>query len=282
MRQRQSRFFEVPDEVLLDYVLQGMTTKQIAAATGYSERTIRNHTQRLGIGNKDANHSQSVAESNFVERLNASSLGEVFEYAGGYETNRKRVTLRCKSCGYEYTPIAREINRGGCRKYCPQCEKKAKEANLKKVVVYARRCKKCSAVYFTQYETQEYCSHKCRERARRRRYRSMRPRKGSRNRKHLKRMRYYANKYGWPLPEYDRTITLEAVIEKHGNVCQVCGELCDRTLPRKQPTIDHVIELCLGGSHTWGNVRLACNECNYSRNKRLSEQRLGRLGGIGA
>lgn len=28
------------------------------------------------------------------------------------------------------------------------------------------------------------------------------------------------------------------------------------------PTIDHVIPLSKGGSHTWDNVKVACGECN--------------------
>lgn len=273
MRQRKSQAFEVSDDALLNYISQGMTTKQIATTTGYSERTIRHHTQRLGGGNKSANHSRAVAESRFIERLNASELGKVFEYAGGYETNRKHVTLKCKTCGYEYAPIVREINRGKYRKQCPQCAKKAKEENLAKgTVIYAKRCKRCNAAFFTQYETKEYCSSNCKERARGKRYRQTHPKKASHRRKHLRRMQHYAAKYGWPLPEYDNTITLESVVKKYNNICQICGEPCDKTLPKKQPTIDHVIELCLGGSHTWDNVRLACNECNYTRNKNLYER----------
>lgn len=273
MRKRKSNVFEVSDEALLNYISHGMTTKQISIATGYSERTIRHHTQRLGAGNKDANHSRAVAEASFIKRLNASELGKTFEYAGGYETNRKRVALKCKTCGYEYTPIVRELDRGKCRKQCPRCAEQAKEADKHEHhVIYVKTCNECEAVYFTQYDTQEYCSKSCKTRAKGRRYRTTHPKRVKSRSKHLGRMKYYAKKYGWPLPQYDSTVTLKAVVEKYGSVCQICGETCNENIPTKRPTVDHITELCLGGSHTWDNVRLACNECNFSRNKNLYER----------
>lgn len=51
--------------------------------------------------------------------------------------------------------------------------------------------------------------------------------------------------------------------------CQICGV---PTPPRLRgthhqdaPEVDHIIPLCLGGSHTWDNVRCACRRCNGTK-----------------
>ena len=68
--------------------------------------------------------------------------------------------------------------------------------------------------------------------------------------------------------EYDTSVTLDAAIRRFGATCYICGKPCDKddkrwgTFGPDYPTIDHVVPLSKGGTHTWGNVRIACGECN--------------------
>lgn len=78
----------------------------------------------------------------------------------------------------------------------------------------------------------------------------------------------------------DNTITLKRVWEQCKGVCHLCGQRTD--LPsvwqgwnaRQEwmptaPTIDHVLALANGGTHTWHNVALAHNVCNSTKSDNL-------------
>ena len=78
-------------------------------------------------------------------------------------------------------------------------------------------------------------------------------------------IRKRVKKYG---SEYISGITLMKVYEKDHGICQICGKPCDVDdakwgyIGPNYPTIDHIIALANGGSHTWGNVQLAHHLCN--------------------
>lgn len=75
-------------------------------------------------------------------------------------------------------------------------------------------------------------------------------------------------------------IHLRDLYERDGGICQICGEPCDWNdcvrLPdgtilrvgRRYPTIDHIIALANGGTHTWDNVQLAHHHCNCVKGAR--------------
>lgn len=71
--------------------------------------------------------------------------------------------------------------------------------------------------------------------------------------------------------EYDESITLKAVRKRDKDICQICGLSVDDTdiknghIRRMYPTVDHIIPLSKGGSHTWDNVRLAHMACNAGK-----------------
>lgn len=56
-------------------------------------------------------------------------------------------------------------------------------------------------------------------------------------------------------------IRRDVVIEREGKKCYLCGkELADDEI-----TLDHVIPLAHGGSHTEDNLKVACRSCNASK-----------------
>lgn len=70
---------------------------------------------------------------------------------------------------------------------------------------------------------------------------------------------------------FDSSITLEKVIERDHGICQICGLYVDKTdidrghIKRMYPTVDHIIPLSKGGTHTWDNVQLAHMMCNAGK-----------------
>lgn len=86
----------------------------------------------------------------------------------------------------------------------------------------------------------------------------------------------------------DKDINLLSLFERDGGICWLCGEFClieDKECRVSEkgnvyiatfgnyPSIDHVIPLAKGGSHTWKNVRLAHKKCNsLKRDKIITEE----------
>lgn len=71
-------------------------------------------------------------------------------------------------------------------------------------------------------------------------------------------------------------ITLHKVISKDSNICYICGQPCDEhdmvinedghyIAGNSYPSIDHVIPIAQGGTHSWDNVRLAHRGCNSKK-----------------
>ena len=71
----------------------------------------------------------------------------------------------------------------------------------------------------------------------------------------------------------DWSISLEKLMERDGNICALCGKPVDVNdyhvtddgtfmAHMKYPSIDHVLPLSKGGTHTWDNIKLAHISCN--------------------
>lgn len=75
--------------------------------------------------------------------------------------------------------------------------------------------------------------------------------------------------------ESDAGISVSALRDRDGDSCSYCGRDLLYTGDRQdnaKASIDHVVPLSRGGSHTWDNVVLACLGCNKSKGARtLSE-----------
>lgn len=70
----------------------------------------------------------------------------------------------------------------------------------------------------------------------------------------------------------DKSITLKKLYDRDKGVCKICGGLCDyndykivngiTVVGNCYPSIDHIIAISKGGSHTWDNIQLAHKQCN--------------------
>ena len=67
------------------------------------------------------------------------------------------------------------------------------------------------------------------------------------------------------------TVSREKVFERDGGVCGICGQKIDLDFVAPHPlslSLDHVIPLTKGGTHTYGNVQVAHYGCNSRKGNR--------------
>jgi 5-methylcytosine-specific restriction endonuclease McrA len=78
--------------------------------------------------------------------------------------------------------------------------------------------------------------------------------------------------------ESDRGITVMALRKRDGDACCYCSQTMTfergngRTFVPLKATIEHVLPLSRGGSHTWENVALACWQCNVYKNAKTTDE----------
>jgi len=66
----------------------------------------------------------------------------------------------------------------------------------------------------------------------------------------------------------DRGVTLPNLIKRVGWACNCCGIKCQMPIGFNFPdeaTVDHVVPVSKGGTHTWDNVQLLCRKCNSTK-----------------
>lgn len=83
---------------------------------------------------------------------------------------------------------------------------------------------------------------------------------------------YRAKRYGC---EFDPSISLNKLRVRDKDICQICGELVDdkdfigKHIGKRYPTLDHIIPLSKGGTHSWRNIQLAHMGCNSRKGVKL-------------
>lgn len=257
----QYKQLKITDEQILEAV-KIMTRQEIADFYGVHVENLARRMKKLGVhavyavpeNKKRADEwhwTQGCAD--MVERCQNGRF-ELVEFKGG------RVRVRCKKCGTiversRSTIKEKNVACDGCKQH--EEEKQAREVFVKtlaKIAEYQKEkiCPVCGRVFHSHIPHQKYCSNSCKRRAN----------------GHKRSYKSRAQKYG---VYYDPSVTREAVIERDNMVCQICGKTCD---PNDKswgcsgpdyPTLDHIIPLAKGGSHTWGNVQCACGMCNSTK-----------------
>lgn len=197
---------------------------------------------------------------------------EGFVYVGNYTGSDGTADIQCTTCGSTTTRAWTTIKQGNVR--CRVCEgierdkKKQKQEDKKKrkaVQDYfvkqaktntkqmeMRTCLHCGGVFFSAINA-KYCSPKCSKAT------NNAIKKDRRLRKLMRGNR-------------DNTISLPKVYANDNGVCYLCGEPCDWNdyewqgetfvAGNRYPSVDHIVALHDGGTHTWDNVRLAHRRCN--------------------
>lgn len=255
---------KITDEQILSCI-DTMTRQEIADKYGVHVENLARRMKKLGVHaiyatpkrgkyivkNADEWHWTQRC-SDFVERCQHGRF-ELVEF------KRDRVRMRCKECGTivernRSTIRERNISCDGCK--LKEKRKREEEKAVRKLGRFAelekpKKCRICGEIFYSEYENQQYCSQKCKKRAKR-----------------TSSYRSRAKKYG---VIYESGITLQKVYERDHGICQICGGPVDWDdhswngyIGPNYPTIDHIKALANGGGHTWDNVQLAhamCNSC---------------------
>ena len=253
-------------------------------------------------------HNQKTKQES-ESRLALFLLDKGLLYISGYDGRNSKVKVCCTVCGTTFTKYYDGHFKDRKTLECPFCEEKRLESKrqikAERYQAYlellnewksnreakeraneerldAKQVCKCCGKEFTlrEYRTKEqtehceftvYCSSKCRTKARNKALREINRRHGH-ERDHRKR----ATKYGC---DYERGVTLKALIKRDGLRCAICGGECDLNdrsygngIGPLYPSMDHIIPMCKGGGHTWNNVQVAHHICNSRKNAKIDEK----------
>ena len=212
-------------------------------------------------------------EKHFANKFNKANLG--FKYVSGYINSDSHMLIQCEKCGQVLDRTGgflRKVIRGEKNIWCHECKGRERTNQFKEPTI--RECKYCGKTFETTSCNQVYCCDKC--------YSKHRNQKID-NRKRLKQYKLIDNN------SYDSSISLNALIVRDKNICHICGDKCnskDYILDKDNsfivgssyPSIDHVVPISKGGTHTWDNVKLAHHYCNaIKNNNEVYEEREGQL-----
>lgn len=126
----------------------------------------------------------------------------------------------------------------------------------------SRECGVCGSLLVDRFVSALYCSPTCSARA----WRLRNPdRYAEMGRRHASRRR--ARIAATTVEDF----TEADVRMAHGDDCYLCGDQINFKLKwphPKSPSLDHVVPLSAGGTHTLDNVAMTCLSCNHSKNAR--------------
>ena len=93
-----------------------------------------------------------------------------------------------------------------------------------------------------------------------------------RDKKYIYQVKKRINFFGFN-SEVDEKVTSSAVYDRDSGICYICGnqtfqDWINRPL-NQRATVDHMIPISKGGTHTWGNVKVACWRCNVTKHDRV-------------
>ena len=210
-----------------------------------------------------------------------------------HESMDTKTTSVCQHCGKQFR--ARNDRNTYCSRECAFEARKAKPKSKKEAPEHT--CCICGAVFSSSHSGAKCCSDECRaEYARRKHHEYATARKQAKPRSCRECGKEFVPEYGnkrrvfcsaaclgrWQNRMKDRTMTnarrrarlrgAKVELFKHGDiferdgwVCGICGEPIDPMLKHPHPmsvSLDHIIALCNGGSHTAENVQAAHMICN--------------------
>lgn len=162
--------------------------------------------------------------------------------------------IQCCKCGY--TKLLGKLTRS----YVAQCSACAREERR------LERRRKCSCCGQILEEPRKRMCPECRDARQREAQRKQRLKRGTLH----ERARYARAKANGRI---DWSINLDELIQRDCGICALCGQPVDTSAYHTTaegyfithgtyPSIDHIIPLSRGGTHTWNNVQLAHCKCN--------------------
>ncbi len=260
--------------------LEGCGIKEISRKTGINRDSVRNYLHRSGLREKlPAPIYKSKEEKTFtcihcgIVYVNKRFCGEGEKFCSRFcydeyrkeQTKNKEVVVKksiCKVCNKDFE-MTKEYNRNICSDKCrKENERKlsydawlrSKEKNTKTMQSV---CKECGKTFIYEVQAREreikFCSKECRKRA------------CGRIAKHRRRLVMQEVK--------SEHISIAYLMKKYHKECQICGCKVHRSNGKDWSpdiaTIDHIIPVTRGGTHTYDNVQLLCAMCNTRKSNNM-------------
>ncbi len=191
---------------------------------------------------------------------------------------------KCADCGDEFPAgLAGAVSArcGPCRSLKHRQQVLAWQAERYVPIVNMRRCVDCAIQYrATGRDTKSLRCPPCRKADKadwKRRWAEENPEKVS----GAKRKWHEANRDAIKSYKHRRRVLArdadadlfiaQDIFERDGWVCQLCSKPLDPAIKfpsNDSPSVDHIIPIALGGTHTLANVQAACMGCNRSKGGR--------------
>jgi predicted nucleic acid-binding Zn ribbon protein len=162
-----------------------------------------------------------------------------------------KVFFECKYCGK--TTKKKRPNQTYCSSKCYKQDRSdhVKHSNEEVKLMPKIHCAECDKEFQRTMYDQRFCSKQC----------------GKKNGRHLSQLRKRIN------GTVDETVTLTKLYARDNGKCHICGKQAnyqDFTVENNgvfisgnsYPSIDHIMPVSKGGTHTWDNVALSHRICN--------------------
>ena len=253
---------------------------------------------RLSLDDKDEIASYFLSGLRYVDiakimGVSLTTVRRVLDEYGLYVIEDVKI---CDSCGVEFKPT-----RHGSRnqKYCSDHCRYLGNKGVRYVVKRIKKCRYCNATFVTKDDEKEFCSNLCKRKEKS--FNEM-VEKGPRNCLYCEKSFYSSAKHycsdeckrkasrvkseirkserlkrARSNGPFDADIDIYKLIERDGGHCYLCGDdvlFSYHYNDPKYPTIEHVLPISKGGSHSWDNVKVACRECNTRKSTTLIDDYL--------
>lgn len=276
------RLQKITDEELIK-ACKTLSSGEIQQKYDIKQCSLYERCKKLGISpvEKKQEYNKGLEKNHRLQRLfadvwhywepHAKKFADRTDYTY-LESKGTAARVRCNNCGtvIEHNVTGKKLE--GLR--CIPCEWASKELDLKRTelikalrafAIYKedKRCACCGKSFHSLNVKRIYCSDTC---------------KRTQTRRNNPKSQSYRGRCRRHGVHYDSSVKREKILKRDGLTCRICGKLCDPndkrwgSLGPDYPTLDHIIPLAKGGTHTWDNVQCACAMCNsYKRDLLAAE-----------
>ena len=266
-------------KTMIDMFDNGHTHKEIGDVLGKHRTLISRELNKLGIKKGFTDNEikimidmceEGYSYSDISKKVNSNSqtvsyklnkLGYVKkemtleEYNRKFPTEENKIIINMNEAGYLVKDIAKEMGKSKSTIRGKLKSMGLKENNPIKI------CPECGKQFkppITHAETKKFCTESCKHKALTKKIgislNSQRKIKAKQN------------------GRYDKDINIYKLIERDGEQCYLCGDAVSFELncyDPKYPTIEHVLAISNGGTHSWDNIKVACRDCNCRKSSKL-------------
>lgn len=296
------RITKQEQEVIKEMRMQGYGAKVISERLGRTRKTVQRQFSILGLPTK----LEDVGIKRFQEvktngkcrncnkhyksrRVNAKFCSD--ECRGAYNRKYRGNNRECPCCKSTFKTYS--TNKVYCSNECRITHKTA-QRNAKRTIVIKRwECFYCNKIHYGK-RVKKFCNSDCAHKSSyksKARIHTIKCKECGKHKEVTYRRKVFCSdecnrKYEWRRKEVKRRkkikangevhwdISIERLLKRDGSTCYLCGENTikgEDTNHELYPSIEHVIPIAKGGTHTWDNVKIAHRRCNWEKRDDIIE-----------